>query len=93
MEPEENLLTQRMAMQRVTPNRARDDFAEIILYDLHASTIYNYIFRRVGQPQDTEDLLLEVFTAAFKYDNLAGLSEQQQLAECGTAAHYRSVSS
>ncbi len=78
-------------MQRVTPYTARDNFAEMTLYDLHASTIYAYIYRRVGQPQDAEDLLLEVFTAALKYDNLANLTEQQQLAWLQSVARRRII--
>lgn len=78
-------------MQNVKPYTARDNFAELTLYDLHASAIYNYIYRRVGQPQDAEDLLLEVFTAALKYENLVNLSEQQQLAWLQSVARRRII--
>jgi RNA polymerase sigma-70 factor (ECF subfamily) len=61
------------------------------LYDLHAPALYSYIYRRVGQPQDAEDLLLEVFTAAFKYDNLISLAEQQQLAWLQSVARRRII--
>ncbi len=59
---------------------ARDNAAEMTLYGLHAATIYSYIYRRVGQQQDTEDVLQEVFTSAWKYDDLVNLTEQEQLA-------------
>ncbi|MDQ2715658.1 MAG: RNA polymerase sigma factor [Chloroflexota bacterium] len=78
-------------MQRVIPSTARDDFAELTLYDLHAATMYSYIYRRVGQPQDAEDLLQEVFTSAFKYGNLADLGEQQQRAWLQNVAQRRII--
>jgi RNA polymerase sigma-70 factor (ECF subfamily) len=62
-----------------------------MLYDLHAAAIYTYIYRRVGQAQDTEDLLLEVFMAAHKTNNLASLEEQQQLAWLQSVARRRII--
>src|SRR5690348_817919 len=60
------------------------------LYDLHAAAIYSYIYRRVGQ-QDAEDVLQEVFTSAWKYDDLTHLSEQEQLAWLQSVAQRRII--
>jgi RNA polymerase sigma factor (sigma-70 family) len=73
------------------PYTARDNPVEMKLYDRHAATIYSYISRRVGQQQDAEDLLQEVFTSAFTYDNLAKLTEQEQLAWLQSVAQRRII--
>lgn len=78
-------------MQRVKPSTEGDDWAALALYDLHAATLYSYIYRRVRQPQDAEDLLLEVFTTALKYDSLISLTKQQQIAWLKSVAQRRIV--
>lgn len=70
---------------------ARDNAVEMTLYDLHAAAIYSYIYRRVGQQQDAEDVLQEVFTSAWKYDDLADLTEQEQLAWLQSVAQRRII--
>jgi RNA polymerase sigma factor (sigma-70 family) len=50
------------------------------LYDRFALTIFTYIGQHVPNEQDAEDLLEEVFLAAFKNVGLAGLSAERQLA-------------
>jgi RNA polymerase sigma-70 factor (ECF subfamily) len=75
----------------VKPYTTRDDFAALTLYDLHAAALYSYIYRRVGQRQDAEDLLLEVFTAALKHDNLVSLAQQQQFAWLQSVARRRII--
>lgn len=49
-------------------------------YIRFAPTILAYLSQQVPSLQDAEDLLLEVFIAALKYEMLAGLSEERQLA-------------
>ena len=78
-------------MQRVKPSTVEDDWAALTLYDLHAPALYSYIYRRVGQPQDAEDLLLEIFTIALKYDSLTHLAQQQQIAWLKSVAQRRIV--
>ena len=70
---------------------ARDNAAEMTLYDLHAAMMYSYIYRRVGQQQDAEDVLQEVFTSAWKYDDLVNLTEQEQLAWLQSVAQRRII--
>src|SRR5215471_12573398 len=50
------------------------------LYDRFAYPIFRYISRQIANKQDAEDLLVEVFLAAFQNEDLSSLSEQHQLA-------------
>ena len=50
------------------------------LYDRFALTIFTYIGQHVSNEQDAEDLLEEVFLAAFKNESLARISAERQLA-------------
>ena len=59
---------------------AMQDGVDMSLYDRFASTIFAYLYRQVASQQDAEDLLLEVFTAAFSNPTLSGLTEERQLA-------------
>jgi len=63
----------------------------LTLYDRYASTILIYLERRVGHRQDSEDLLVEVFLAAFKAHNLANLDEGDHLAWLRRVAHNKVV--
>jgi RNA polymerase sigma-70 factor (ECF subfamily) len=49
-------------------------------FDRFAAIIFQYVFQRVSNVQDAEDLLLEVFVAALKETSLSNLSASQQLA-------------
>jgi RNA polymerase sigma factor (sigma-70 family) len=50
------------------------------LYQLYAYTLLSFIRQYVPTPEDAEDVLLEVFLAAFEQDALVGLREDEQLA-------------
>src|SRR5258708_4477706 len=50
------------------------------LYHRFAATIFAYLSQQVVNVQDAEDLLLEVFIAAFKYEMLVDLPAERQLA-------------
>lgn len=50
------------------------------LYQRHAYTLLNFIRRYAASPEDAEDVLLEVFIAAFEFDTLTQLSDGEQLA-------------
>lgn len=67
-------------MQKLDSYASGEDYVEMTLYDLHSPTLYAYIYRRIAQPQDAEDVLLETFAIALKYDNLVHLTAQQQIA-------------
>src|SRR5215471_129522 len=49
------------------------------LYDRFARTIFNYIFQHISHKQDAEDLLVEVFLAAFKNAALLSLPADRQM--------------
>lgn len=51
-----------------------------VLYDKYAPMIFRSIYQQLPYRQDAEDVLLEVFLAALKQDNLATLAPEQQLA-------------
>ena len=51
-----------------------------ILYDRFTLTIFTSICRHVSHKQDAEDLLVEVFLAAFSNEALSSLPAERQLA-------------
>jgi len=65
-------------MQQI--NREEQQNAEAIAcYDRYASDIFIYLCRQVSSPQDAEDILAEVFMAAFKAESFAHFTPEQQL--------------
>jgi len=58
---------------------ARDE-VDAALYDRFALTIFTYLGQQVSNEQDAEDLVLEVFLAAFNNEALASLTAERQLA-------------
>lgn len=48
------------------------------LYQKHAHIIYKYIYTSLQRREEAEDILVEVFLAALRYQNLVNLNEQQQ---------------
>src|SRR6266700_6914186 len=50
------------------------------LYDRFALAIFTYICQHVSNRQDAEDMLVEVFLAAFNNEGVAGLPVARQLA-------------
>jgi RNA polymerase sigma-70 factor (ECF subfamily) len=55
------------------------DEANRALYDRFAYPIFGYISRHLSNKQDAEDLLAEVFLAAFNNEDLTGFSVGRQL--------------
>lgn len=68
-----------------------DDAAITELYQRHAHTLLAFIRRYVSTREDAEDVLLEVFLAAFENHALADLSDGQQLAWLRRVAHNKCV--
>ena len=50
-----------------------------VLYQRYAYTLLSFIRQHVPTPEDAEDVLLEVFLAAFQANTLAGLQDNEQL--------------
>ena len=68
------------------------------LYERYATTIFTYVRRRVPTQEEAEDILLEVFLAAFEHHRLLTLTEGEQsawlrqVARNKLADYYRRVS-
>lgn len=67
-------------MQQTIDQSGQQLSVDITLYDRYASRIYTSIYRQVSNTQDAEDLMLEVFIAAWKDQRFPELNENQQLA-------------
>lgn len=78
-------------MQKPDQYEKGSDALESTLYERHAPALYRYIFRRVSQPQDAEDMLLEVFLLACKYEKLGDLPPQRQIAWLQSVARRRII--
>jgi RNA polymerase sigma factor (sigma-70 family) len=61
------------------------------LYDRFAATIFTYLLNLVQNEQDAEDLLLEVFLAAFSNESLFHMPVQGQLAWLRRVAHNKVI--
>ena len=61
------------------------------LYDRFAATIFAYLLSQVKNEQDAEDLLVEVFLAAFSNESLSRLPVQGQLAWLRRVAHNKVI--
>ena len=68
-----------------------EDTAMAELYQRHVYTLLRTIRRIVTTHEDAEDILLEVFIAAFERNALADLSEGEQLAWLRRVAHNKCV--
>jgi RNA polymerase sigma factor (sigma-70 family) len=91
MEPDRDLSVQRIVMQKLDQYEKGPNALESTLYDRHAPALYRYIFRRVSQPQDAEDMLLEVFLIACRYENLGDLPLRRQIAWLQSVARRRII--
>src|SRR5260370_38387365 len=80
---------ERMDMQKLELYEKGADV--LTLYDRHAPTLYRSIYRQVSQPQDAEDVLLEGFTIACKYENLVDLAPERQNAWLQSVARRRII--
>ncbi len=56
------------------------DGIDITFYDRHAPLIFSYLYRQVSSQQDAEDLLLEVFLAAFQHEPFRTFDSERQIA-------------
>ncbi len=64
---------------------------DVALYHQHGPRIFAYIYRQVSSQQDAEDVLLDVFIAAFKAHDLAGLAAEQQVAWLQQVARHKVI--
>ncbi|HEY1352290.1 MAG TPA: sigma-70 family RNA polymerase sigma factor [Ktedonobacteraceae bacterium] len=61
------------------------------LYDRFGQAIFAYVRLSTSSREDAEDLTLEVFTTALEQNNLAHLSDREQLAWLRRVAHNRFI--
>lgn len=66
-------------MQQINREKQQNDEA-VACYDRYAADIFTYLCRQLSSPQDAEDILVEVFMAAFKAESFAHFTPEQQLA-------------
>ena len=66
-------------MHRLNEDEVQND-GKSALYDHFAAILLAYLCQMVSNRQDAEDLLLEVFMAAFNNETLSGLPARRQLA-------------
>jgi len=85
-----NLTDQGTAMQHLSQRDIVSD-KKSALYTEFAATILVYVFRLVSNRQDAEDLLLEVFMAAFSSETVLQLSAKQQLAWLRRVARNKAI--
>jgi RNA polymerase sigma factor (sigma-70 family) len=67
-------------MYRRPSQEGLDESPTADLYERHAPGIFAYLRRQNLSREDAEDVLLEVFLAAYQRNQLAGLAEGEQLA-------------
>jgi RNA polymerase sigma factor (sigma-70 family) len=70
---------------------ALDDSPIARLYQQHALSLMTYVRRHVPLREDAEDIVLEVFLAALEHNELAQISEPEQLAWLRRVAHHKFV--
>jgi RNA polymerase sigma factor (sigma-70 family) len=67
-------------MQRRAYANDPEDSPAAALYERHAALIFAYLRVHAASPEDAEDLLLEVFTAALEWKPIYGLPPGEQIA-------------
>lgn len=67
-------------MQRQSGAASVDDSPAAALYERYALTVLTYLRRRLPSREDAEDMMLEVFLAAFERDGLSTLTEKERSA-------------
>lgn len=65
--------------------------ADMTLFECYAASIFAYARLHTPSIEDAEDLVLDVFTAAWEQSNLSWLAEKQQLVWLRHVAHNKLV--
>jgi RNA polymerase sigma factor (sigma-70 family) len=65
--------------------------ADMTLFECYAASIFAYARLHTPSIEDAEDLVLDVFTAAWEQGNLSWLAEKQQLVWLRRVAHNKLV--
>jgi RNA polymerase sigma factor (sigma-70 family) len=67
-------------MQQRSGAASLEDSPAAALYERYATTVLTYLRRRLPSREDAEDLMLDVFLAAFERNSLSGLAEKERSA-------------
>lgn len=78
-------------MQQGTGLPGTNEAAFAAFYRRHVTTLLNYIRRYVPTREDAEDVLVDVFLAAYEQRVLATFSEEEQLAWLRRVAYHKCV--
>ena len=78
-------------MKSTSPASGLDDAPAAALYRQHGPLIFAWLLKQAHSWEDAEDLLLEVFLAAFEHDRLLNVAEEKRLAWLLSVAQHKVV--
>ena len=78
-------------MKSVSPASSLDDSPAAALYRQHGPLIFAWLLKQAHSWEDAEDLLLEVFLAAFEQSRLLAVPEEKRLAWLLSVAQHKLV--
>jgi RNA polymerase sigma factor (sigma-70 family) len=78
-------------MESASPAPGLDDSPAAALYRQHGPLIFAWLLKQVHSWEDAEDLLLEVFLAAFEQQRLLAVPEEKRLAWLLSVAQHKLV--
>jgi RNA polymerase sigma-70 factor (ECF subfamily) len=80
-------------MKSASPTSNLDDSPAAMLYRQHGPLIFAWLLKQAKSWEDAEDLLLEVFLAAFEQHRLLAVPEEKRLAWLLSVAQHKLVDS
>ncbi|HEU5367576.1 MAG TPA: RNA polymerase sigma factor [Ktedonobacterales bacterium] len=78
-------------MEPASPASGQDDSPAAALYRQHGPLIFAWLLKQAHSWEDAEDLLLEVFLAAFERDRLLAVPEEKRLAWLLSVAQHKLI--
>jgi RNA polymerase sigma-70 factor (ECF subfamily) len=78
-------------MKSPSPDSDREDSPAAALYRQHGPLIFAWLLKQARSWEDAEDLLLEVFLAAFEQNRLLAVQEEKRLAWLLSVAQHKLV--
>src|SRR5215831_13484594 len=81
----------RNLMESASPASGMDESPAAALYRQHGPLIFAWLLKQARSWEDAEDLLLEVFLAAFEHNRLLAVPEEKRLAWLLSVAQHKLV--
>jgi RNA polymerase sigma-70 factor (ECF subfamily) len=78
-------------MESASPASSTDNSPTAALYRQHGPLIFAWLLKQARSWEDAEDLLLEVFLAAFEHDRLLAVPEEKRLAWLLSVAQHKVI--